>query len=100
MNIDIQFVHTDPNGQLSDQVNDKLTRLHHKFDWIISAAVFLKEEKHTEGKDFQCEIRLSLPGPQIFAEHHADNFHKAINEAVHELSIQLGKRKDKMQQKR
>lgn len=100
MNIDIQFVHAVQNDSLVDQVNDKLGRLNAKYDWITNAAVFLKEEKHPQGKDYECEIRLSVPGPQIFAKAAEINFNKAINEAVSDLSVQLEKKKDKMQEKR
>ena len=43
-----------------------------------------------------CNIRLSLPGPRIFAEASNENFEESVNESVRELERQLKKRKDKM----
>lgn len=100
MNVDIQFVHTEKNSELEAHVNDKLNHLVTKYDSITQAAVFIREEKHPEGRDYQCEIRLSVPGPQLFAESHEVNFHKAINETISDLSTQLEKKKDKSLERR
>lgn len=100
MQVNIQFVHAKRSEALEEQVKEKLGKLYNKYDWITNAAVFLKEEKHPESRDFHCEIRLSVPGPQIFAETHEVNFNKAINETVQDLGTQLEKKKDKMQEKR
>lgn len=100
MNVDIQFVHTEKSSELEVHVNEKLNGLARKYDWITQVAVFLREEKHPEGQDYQCEIRLSVPGPQLFAESHSANFHTAINETIHDLGIQLEKKKDKSLERR
>ena len=100
MSVEINFVHTEKKDVLEDQVNDKLDRLFRKYSWITNAAVFLKEEKHPEGKNYECEIRLSVPGPQLFAKEADVNFHKAINGTISDLSTQLEKKKDLMQEKR
>lgn len=42
-----------------------------------------------------CNIRLSLPGPRIFAEASNQNFEESVIESVKELERQLKKRKDK-----
>lgn len=100
MSVEINFVNIERNQILEDQVNDKLDRLFNKYDWITNSAVFLKEEKHPEGKNYKCEIRLSVPGPQLFAQEADTNFHKAINGTINDLGIQLEKKKDLMQEKR
>ncbi|MBD3637777.1 MAG: HPF/RaiA family ribosome-associated protein [Crocinitomicaceae bacterium] len=100
MEIEIQFIRARKNDSLESQVHDKLERLGNKYDWITKAVVFLKEEKHPQGKDYECEMRLSVPGPQIFAQSQEVNFNKAINETIHDLGMQLEKKKDKMQEKR
>jgi putative sigma-54 modulation protein len=100
MNIEIQFVHAKKSDALKEEINRQIDRLYEKYGWITNAAVFLKEEKHSGGKDFECEIRLSVPGPQIFAKSHETNFNKAINKTIRELSVQLEKKKEKFQEKR
>jgi putative sigma-54 modulation protein len=96
MNIEIRFVHAVQNDSLEDQVREKLENLERKYDWITNAAVFLKEEKHPNEENYVCEIRLSVPGPQLFASSNEVNFNKAINNTISQLSIQLEKLKAKM----
>lgn len=100
MNIETRFVHAKRSESLEKHVSEKLGRLHNKYDWITNAAVFLKEEKHPESKNFECEIRLSVPGPQLFAQANDTSFNKAINKAIGEIGSQLEKKKEKMQEKR
>lgn len=76
---------------------EKLDKLHAKFDDVIRADVFFKDENtssHETGKI--CNIRLSLPGPRIFAEANNENFEESVSESVRELERQLRKRKDKL----
>ena len=77
----------------------KTSKLIQKYDWITQAVVFLKDEKHPEDRRYKCEIRLSVPGPQIFAESQEVNLNAAVNRTLSDLKIQLGKRKDKMYHK-
>ena len=96
MNIEIRFVHAVQNDSLEEQVQEKLHNLERKYDWITNAAVFLKDEKHPNEENYVCEIRLSVPGPQLFASSNEVNFHKAINSTIQQLSTQLEKHKTKM----
>ena len=100
MNIEINFVHAQRSEKSEEHVTAKLNGLYEKYDWMTNAAVFLKEEKHDNDENCECEIRLSVPGPQLFAKAHNDNFFKAINSVIDELGIQLQKKKSKMQAKR
>jgi putative sigma-54 modulation protein len=96
MNIEIRFVHAVHNETLEDQVKEKLEGLERKYDWITNAAVFLKDEKHPNEENYVCEIKLSVPGPQLFASTNEVNFNKAINNTIHQLATQLEKLKAKM----
>ncbi len=100
MTIDIRYVKAVKNDRTDAQVTEKLNKLFHKYDWITRAMVFLKNENEHEGKDYKCEIKLSIPGPQLFAEHQDINFTKAINHAISDLDVQLTKRKELMKRKR
>ncbi|MEX1002420.1 MAG: ribosome-associated translation inhibitor RaiA [Crocinitomicaceae bacterium] len=100
MNIEIQYVDFKKSDVLENQVHTKLEKLYKKYDWITNAAVFLREVKHPEEKNYLCEIRLSVPGPQLFAQSQEVNFNASINETISDLTVQLEKKKDKMQAKR
>lgn len=79
---------------LSNIVSRKLEKLGKKYDWIISADVFFKLENDPTGKGKICEMRLSAPGPRLFAKSDTDNFEKAAAETIRDLEIQLKKRKE------
>lgn len=97
MKLNIQFVQTAQRRLVEKLVKDKLENLGQKFDWIIGADVFFKEEKDTYGKGKICDIRLSLPGPRIFASSDEEGFEESVAETIRDLEIQLKKRKAEMQ---
>ena len=108
MKVNIQFVQTAQKKGVEELVNQNLEKLYsdferkklddlgQKYDWIIGADVFFKEEKDTEGKGKICDIRLSLPGPRIFASSDEDSFESSIAETIRDLQVQLKKRKAQM----
>lgn len=96
MNVEIQFVHAVQNDTLEEQVREKLSKLEKKYEWITNAAVFFKTEKHPNEENYVCEIRLSVPGPQLFASSNETNFNTAINNTIQQLGIQLEKQKAKL----
>lgn len=97
MKLNIQFVQTAQRRPAEKLVTDKLEYLTQKFDWIMGADVFFKEEKDTYGKGKICDIRLSLPGPRIFASSDEETFEASIAETIRDLEVQLNKRKAEMQ---
>lgn len=85
------------SSRLEGMVKEKLDSLKEKYDMLIRADVFFKEENTTSDETGKiCNIRLSLPGPRIFAEASHDNFESSISETINELTRQLRKRKEKM----
>lgn len=97
MNIEIQFVNTRKIDSVEELIRQKLKDLSAKYDYITNAAVFIKEEKHPNERDHVCEIRLSVPGPQLFASSHETLFEKAVVNTIEDLERQLKKHKEKMQ---
>lgn len=93
MTYDIQFVQMKTSDALEKLVSEKLFTLSKKFNWIIHATVFLKQEKDPKGKGKVCTINLSLPGPKIHASSDEASFPASIAETVKDLEIQLKKRK-------
>lgn len=82
---------------LENMVKEKLTHLGDKYGDVIRADVFFKEENTSDVETGKvCNIRLSLPGPRIFAEASHDNYVSAIAESVNNLEKQLRKRKEKL----
>lgn len=94
MTINIQYVQMPTSESMSEIISNKLRKLEKKFEWIISADVFFKLENDPAGKGKICEIRLSAPGPTLFAKTSEDNFEKAAASTIKELESQLKKRKE------
>ncbi|MCJ7467280.1 MAG: HPF/RaiA family ribosome-associated protein [Maribacter sp.] len=92
----IQFVQTETDDTAKQLVLEKIEQLSKKYDWLIRTDVFFKEEKDSYGKGKICEIRLSCPGPRIFASSNEESFAASVAETVRDLEIQLEKRKSEM----
>ena len=89
----IQFVRIEASETAEQLAIEKLEKLGSKYHDIISAQVFFKEEKGSNGKGKICDIRLSLPGPQVFASSDEDSLEAAVAETIRDLDRQLAKRK-------
>lgn len=97
MKIITQFVQTENNDHAEKMVEEKMNKLAEKYDWLIRADVFFKEGPETKTpNDKVCEIRLSCPGPRIFASSEEETFEAAIAETTRDLKKQLEKRKSDM----
>ncbi|WP_411895271.1 ribosome hibernation-promoting factor, HPF/YfiA family [Winogradskyella sp. A2] len=94
MTVNFQYVNTDVSDTLSEFATEKLEKLANKFEFIISAQVYIKHDD----KDYQagkiCNIELSLPGPRIFATSNEKNYELAVNQTISDLTRQLKKRKE------
>jgi len=87
------------SDRLEQIAKEKLENLENKFDMVIRADVFFKEENTTSDETGKiCNIRLSLPGPRLFAEASHEDFVSSIAESVNDLERQLRKRKEKMKE--
>lgn len=93
MQVNIQYVHMATSESLSGIITKKLEKLEHKYDWIIKAEVFIKQENSASGNLKICEIELSAPGPRIFASTKTNDFEKAVAGTIKDLERQLKKRK-------
>lgn len=75
----------------------KLEPLFNRFEFITRADIFFKKENTSSDETgMKCGIRLSAPGPRLFAESSHENFEQSVSETVDELKRQLEKRKAKM----
>lgn len=95
MTINIQYVQMPESESLSKIVTRNLQKMAHKYQFVIRADVFFKLGQGKDGNDKICEIKLSAPGPQLFAKSTEDNFEKAAAETISDLDRQLRKRKEK-----
>ncbi len=97
MQIIFEYHDVEASAALEETAKNKLEELGTKYDMVIRADVFFKTENTTSDTTGKiCNIRLSLPGPRIFAEASHENFKDSILESVSDLERQLRKVKEKM----
>lgn len=96
MRTNIQFINMDSNSYVEDRLLKKINKISKKYDWVLQAEVFYKEDKNSAGKGKICEIRLSVPGPRIFASSNEESIEKATDETLRDLERQLKSRKQEM----
>ncbi|NHF59678.1 HPF/RaiA family ribosome-associated protein [Flavobacteriaceae bacterium TP-CH-4] len=96
MKTHIQFINTDVNPSIQELIQAKTKQLSEKYPWLIRADVIIKEENDPTPKGKISEIRLSAPGPRIFASSDEESFEASIAETIRDLEKQLKKRKGKM----
>ena len=97
MNINFEYDDVKASNRLEIMAAKKLEKLLDKFDFIVRADVFFKTENTSSpNTGLICNIRLSAPGPRLFAEGNSASFEASIAESVGDLERQLEKRKAKM----
>ncbi|MDF2438609.1 MAG: raiA [Bacteroidota bacterium] len=91
MKISIQSLHFTSNQQLNDFVADKTNKLATIYKKIESADVTLKLDNSEDADNKVCEIRLAVPGNDLFAKRQSSSFEVALIEVVNALESQLRK---------
>ena len=96
MNVVIRPVHFDASTQLVDHVNKKLEKLETFFDRIVEAEIFLKMGTKQNIKDKIVEIKLHVPGKTLFVSKTSKTFEESTDLALHTISGQLKRQKEKI----
>ncbi|MFN4123213.1 MAG: ribosome hibernation-promoting factor, HPF/YfiA family [Flavobacteriales bacterium] len=97
MKINIQSVHFDADRKLLDFIESKLNKLYSVYDSIVASDVTLKLDKAANGENKIAEIRLSVPGTDLYAMRQCRTFEEATDLSVDALKIQIEKHKAKLQ---
>lgn len=95
MNIKVHSIHFDADKKLLNFIDQKLKKLLLFYDGIIMAEVFLRLENVQDFENKITEIRLDIPGTEIFAKKQSRTFEEATDNAVEALRRQLLKYKKK-----
>ena len=89
MDIQIHSIHFDANRDLLDFIKAKLNKLITFNDTIISADVFLRIEKNNERENKMVDIKVHVPGKELFAKRHSTSFEAAVDEVTEALRRQV-----------
>ena len=91
MDIQIHSIHFDADNDLLAFIKSKLNKLITFNDSIISADVFLKIEKNNEMENKLVDIKIKVPGKELFAKRQAISFEAAVDEVTEALRRQVVK---------
>ena len=98
MNITIKSIHFTADSKLESLIENRISKLSQYHNSILSANVFLKLEKNQDAENKITEIKLDVPGAEIFAKKQSDSFEKAADSTIEALKKQLLKFKEKQRQ--
>ncbi len=95
VNLKINSVHFDADKDLISFIHEKVDKLANHFDKIIDGEVILKVENSHDTENKVAEIKLLIPGSDLFAKKQCKSFEEATDTAVEALRRQLKKHKEK-----
>jgi len=95
MKVKVQSVHFDADQKLLDFIDEKVNKLVTFNSSIIDAEVILRVENSSTTDNKIAEIKLMVPGPDLFAKRQCKTFEEATDLAVEALRRQLKKSKEK-----
>jgi ribosome-associated translation inhibitor RaiA len=93
MDIIIQNLGFDSSETLNAHIHEKVNSL--KSDTIVRANVTMYFASDANPNREICEIRLEVPGPDLFVKKGAPHFEAAVNECVDILHTQIKKQRDR-----
>ncbi len=96
MQINIHQVHVELHSGLKELIEKKVSKLNQFSDKIDHVDVYAKIENNTHQiKDKVIEIKLHIPKHECFASATAKTFEVCIDEALHSITNQLKKLKER-----
>jgi putative sigma-54 modulation protein len=95
MKINIQTLDFSPKQDLLDLVNEKVGKLEKFSDRIVEARVLLRVEKADKRDNKVCEVRLAIPGNDLFVRKQFESFEEGIQKVTDSLQRQIKEWKEK-----
>ena len=95
MEIQIQSIHFTADKKLLSFIEEKVGKLAHYYDGIISSEIFLRLDKSDQTTNKVAEIKLNVPGYDLYVKRQCKTFEEAIDTGISALSRQVKKYKEK-----
>jgi len=95
MKVKVHSVKFDADKDLHNFVQERVDKLELFYDKIVASEVFLRIDGASKTEDKVAEIKMTIPGKDLFAKKHGKSFEEATDLAVDALRRQLKKRKQK-----
>jgi putative sigma-54 modulation protein len=97
MKATIQSIHFTADSKLIEYIEQKLNKLETFSNQIMQADVYLKlENEGAAVKDKVVEIRVHIPGNDLFAKDTSRSFEDAVDAVTEQLRRQVERQKEKI----
>lgn len=96
MQVKVHSIQFSADQKLVDFINQKVNKLNLFFGNIVDSEVFLKIITPNANNNKLVEIKINVPGKELFAKKKSKSFEEAIDDAVDALRIQITKYKEKL----
>lgn len=95
MKVSIKSVHFKADSRLEEFIEKKVGKLSGLYEGVIGSEVTLKVDKAETRDNKIAELRLQIPGYDLYAKKQSNSFEEATDTAVDALKKQLEKHKGK-----
>lgn len=96
MKVTISSLHFKADVKLEDFIREKVSKFPSLFDGVLGCDVTLRVDAASNNINKIAEIRVMIPGNDLFSKKQAKTFEEAIDNAVDALKRQLKKHKEKI----
>jgi putative sigma-54 modulation protein len=96
MDINIHSIRFDADARLLNFIKGRLEKLGLFYSDIISAEVFLRLDRSADADNKVTEIKLIVPGSELFAKKQTHTFEESTDLAVEALRRQIGRHKTRL----
>ena len=96
MEVNINSVHFKADSKLEDFIREKTAKLFNLFDGVHSCDVILRVDSASNNENKIAEIKVIIPGNDLFAKKQAKSFEEAVDNSVDALKRQVKKHKEKL----
>ena len=96
MQVKVNSIQFSADQKLVDFINQKVNKLNLFFGNIVDSEVFLKIITPNAINNKLVEIKINVPGKELFAKKKSKSFEEAIDDAVDALRVQITKHKEKL----
>ena len=96
MDFKVNSVNFSADEKLVEFIREKVKKLELIYDNIIASEVYLKVDKSETKENKIAEVKLLLPGNELFASKQCKRFEEATDQAVQALKKQVSRHKEKI----
>ena len=96
MTVKIQSVHFDADKKLLGFIQDRIDKLTHYYDGIITSDVTLRLDKANGPDNKIAEIKVHVAGSDLFVKKQCKSFEEAVDTGLDALKTQVKKYKEKI----